>query len=243
VRDHLTERYTPAPRSRTSALLQWGRRSVDGGSIVPVGFLWERTLCATILRSGTPLRHGRAQVRSYKGGRRSVDGGSILPVGFLWERTLCATNLRSGTPQRRGRAQVRSYKGGRRSVDGGSILPVGSSVGAHPVRDNPTERYTPAWLSPTGCAPTDKRQARHQLPCAAKAEAQRGPALSPQRFGRVAQRLEVSLCTLGGCPTTAHLKRSGLSQHDAAGVIRPFSLGYFRREASPVGSFGPAREK
>jgi hypothetical protein len=199
VRDHLTERYTPAPRSRTSALLQWGRRSVDGGSIVPVGFLWERTLCATILRSGTPLRHGRAQVRSYKGGRRSVDGGSILPVG--------------------------------------------SSVGAHPVRDNPTERYTPAWLSPTGCAPTDKRQARHQLPCAAKAEAQRGPALSPQRFGRVAQRLEVSLCTLGGCPTTAHLKRSGLSQHDAAGVIRPFSLGYFRREASPVGSFGPAREK
>ena len=63
-------------------------------------------------------------------------------------------------------------------------------VGAHPVRDKPTERYTPAWLSRTGCAPTDKR-ARQTEQGMAKADAQRGPALSPQRFGRVAQRLEV----------------------------------------------------
>jgi len=66
-------------------------------------------------------------------------------------------------------------------------------VGAHPVRDKPTERYTPAWLSRTGCAPTDKPGARRDTSarCAAKAEAQRCPALSPQGFGRVARRLVV----------------------------------------------------
>ncbi len=117
-------------------------------------------------------------------------------------------------------------------------------VGAHPVRDKPTERYTTAWLSRTGCAPTDKRAWQRKMNGAMpKADAQRGPALSPQRFGRVAQRLEVSPVYPRRLSHRTRLERSGLSQHDAAGVIRPFYLGYFRREASPVGSLGPAREK
>ena len=43
------------------ALLQGWRRYGDGGSILPLGSLWERTLCATNLRSGTPQRGCRAQ--------------------------------------------------------------------------------------------------------------------------------------------------------------------------------------
>jgi hypothetical protein len=116
-------------------------------------------------------------------------------------------------------------------------------VEAHPVRDKPTERYTAAWLSRTGCAPTDKPSARRDTSarCAAKAEAQRGSALSPQRFGRVAQRMKYPLCTLGGCPTTTHLKRSGLSQHDAAGVLGhslwvTFLLGQQEKSDSSGGS-------
>jgi len=69
---------------------------------------------------------------------------------FLWERTLCATNLRSGTPQRDGRAQVRSYRG-----LAGPCGATAFSVGAHPVRDKPTERHTSAWPSRTECAPTE----------------------------------------------------------------------------------------
>jgi hypothetical protein len=92
----------------------------------------------------------------------------------------------------RGRAQGALLQG-RRQACGWRIDVAGwLFVGAHPVRDKPTERYTPAWLSRTGCAPTDKRQARHKVRHLwPKADAQRGPALSPQRFGRVAQRTEV----------------------------------------------------
>jgi len=55
----------------------------------------------------------------------------------------------------------------------------------------------------------------------AKADAKRGPALSPQRFGRVAQRFAVPAAYPRRLPHQTRLERSGLSQHDAAGVIRP----------------------
>jgi len=55
VRNHPAKRYTATPRSRTSALLQGDMQPV------PVGSLWERTLCATNLRSDTPQRGCRAQ--------------------------------------------------------------------------------------------------------------------------------------------------------------------------------------
>jgi hypothetical protein len=37
------------------------RWPVDGGSMLPLRSLWERALCATNLRSGTPRRGCRAQ--------------------------------------------------------------------------------------------------------------------------------------------------------------------------------------
>ena len=85
--------------------------------------------------------------------RAALQGGCLSVVGAH----LCATSLRRGTSHLRGRAQVRSYKGTRWLVDGGSISPLSFFVGAHLVRDKPTERYAPAWLSRTGCAPTDKQ--------------------------------------------------------------------------------------
>ena len=89
------------------------------------------------------------------------------------------------------------------------------------MRDKPTERYTPAWLSRTGCAPTDKptRQADGAM---SKADAQRGPALSPQRHGALRSAWNYPLCSGGGCQATTCLERSGLSQHDAAGVSGHF---------------------
>jgi hypothetical protein len=108
------------------------------------------------LSSTRPPRHtGTPRAKSHTKSRTTP--GATGPGRSFVGAHLCATNRRSGTSERRGRAQVRSYKGSRWPVDGGSILPVGSSVGAHPVRDKPTERYTPAWLSRTGCAPTDRR--------------------------------------------------------------------------------------
>jgi len=61
VRDQPTERWIRALRSRTSALLQGERMSGDSGSMLQVSYLWERTLCATNLRSGTSQRGCRAQ--------------------------------------------------------------------------------------------------------------------------------------------------------------------------------------
>jgi len=57
---------------------------------------------------------------------------------------------------------VRSYKGFARC----GVISIMRLlfVGAHLVRDKPTERYTAAWLSRTGCAPTDKPAwQRHML--------------------------------------------------------------------------------
>jgi hypothetical protein len=62
VRDHLSERNSPALRSRTRcAPTGGGRGPADGASTLRVGSLWERTLCATNLRSDTPMRDDRAQ--------------------------------------------------------------------------------------------------------------------------------------------------------------------------------------
>jgi hypothetical protein len=130
VREQPTERNTAALRSRTSALLQ--------------------------------------------GGGRPVDGESMSPVGSLWERTLCATNLRSGTSQRGCRAQ-------------GALPQTSPAPGAARVRH--------AW---------------------AKADAQRGPALSPQRHGALRSAWKYPLCSGGGCQATTCLARSGLSQGNAA---------------------------
>ena len=77
VRDQPTERYTLAPRSRTSALLQGGGRPVDDGSMSPVGSLWERTLCATNLRSGTPSVTVAHRVRSHRQAKRQARHESI----------------------------------------------------------------------------------------------------------------------------------------------------------------------
>ena len=114
-------------------------------------------------------------------------------------------------------------------------------VGAHPVRDKPTERYTAAWLSRTGCAPTDK-PARRVDGAMPKANAQRGFALSP--LGRGALRCSPIACrTIATPPIPSSARRSYLTRRYELLIYRPFSLGYFRREASPVGSLGPAREK
>src|ERR1700761_6612373 len=81
--------------------------------------------------------------------------------------------------------------------------------------------------------PKPKPKPKRQLTCNAK----RALVLSPQRFGRVAQRWPYPLCSGERCPVTTRLDRSGLSPRYAAGLslFRPFSLGYF--------SFGPAKEK
>ena len=121
------------------------------------------------------------KVRSYKGIPRPV------PTRSLWERTLCATNLRSGTPKRGDRAQ-------------GALL-------------------------------QGDMHARGRT----KADAQRGHALSPQRFGRVAQRLEVSPVYPRRLSHDGVPRAFGLIQTRCCGRFRPFSLGYF--------SFGPAKEK
>jgi hypothetical protein len=135
-----------------------------------------------------------------RGRTRGFDWGGdrahrVAPTPAIAVRLFCRSALVRDQPTERYTAALRSrtsalLQGGRRSVDGGSILPVGSSVGADPVRDKPTERYNAAWLSRTGCAPTDK-PARQREGGPSKADAQRGPALSPLRFGRVAQRFEV----------------------------------------------------
>jgi hypothetical protein len=83
------------------------------------------------------------------------------------------------------------------------------------VRDKPTERYTTAWLSRTGCAPTDK-PARQADGAVTKAGAQRGPALSPQRHGALRSAWNYPLCSGGGCQATTCLERSGLSLRNAA---------------------------
>jgi len=62
--------------------------------------------------------------------RSGNDATHLLVVGAH----LCATTYGAATTRRCGRAQVRSYKGSQhraRHVD---------FVGAHPVRDKPTER-------------------------------------------------------------------------------------------------------
>jgi len=115
------------------------------------------------------------------------------------------------------------------------------SVGAHPVRDKPTERYTAAWLSRTGCAPTDKR-ARQVDGARPKADAQRGFALSPLRRGAL-RCSRIACRTIATLPIPSIDRRPYPTRRYELLIYRPFSLGYFRREASPVGSLGPAREK
>ena len=73
MRDQPTERCAYALRSRTSALLQRERGAVDWGLKLPGGYLWERTLCATNLRSGTSQRRGRAQGALLQGGGAGVE--------------------------------------------------------------------------------------------------------------------------------------------------------------------------
>jgi hypothetical protein len=129
-------------------------------------------LCARTPPAGRPVRprsrtrcaptRERAGLWMADQRRRSV---------FLWERTLCATSLRSGTPQRGCRAQ-----------------------GALPQ--------------------TSHKPARQRG--LAKADAQRGSALSPQRHGALRSALNSPLCSGGGCQATTCLKRSGLSQGNAA---------------------------
>ena len=55
------------------------------------------------------------------------------------------------------------------------------------MRDRGAAVYRSVGWSRTGCAPTRGRTRQR----AAKADAKRGPALSPLRFGRVAQRFEL----------------------------------------------------
>jgi hypothetical protein len=104
-----------------------------------------------------------------------------------------------------------------------------STVGAHPVRDKPTERYIPAGRPRPGPAPTDKRPDRG-LWCA-KANAQRGSALSPEhRLTR-----DVAIPWIREIVTIRAPNPSGLVYRSQCELLRPFSLGYF--------SLGPAREK
>ena len=130
---------------------------------------------------------------------------------------MCATSLRSGTSQRCGRAQVRSYRKERRAMDRESMSPVGSlwerTLCATNLRSDTPRRVCRA----QGALPQTSRCGKGKE--GIKADAQRGPALSPQRFGRVAQRFEVSPVYPRRLSHQTRPKRSGLSQHDAAGVI------------------------
>ena len=59
VRDSPTTRYAAALRSRTRCAPTRERQAC--GAMLLGGYLWERTLCATNLRSGAPRRGCRAQ--------------------------------------------------------------------------------------------------------------------------------------------------------------------------------------
>jgi len=85
---------------------------------------------------------------------------------LLWERTCARQAYGAIHPSVTRRAQVRSHRktqtlrraptphpGGEREQR--CALVCRTTVGAHPVRDKPTERYIPAWRSRTGCAPTE----------------------------------------------------------------------------------------
>ena len=101
-----------------------------------------------------------------------------------------------------------------------------SPVGAHPVRDKPTERYILAWRSRTGCAPTDKRARR------------RRPMRSEAGFAR---RLEVPL---GYAPMEIRLdapRAFALGFNATLPPSEAISLGYFSLlRASCPPPFGPA---
>jgi hypothetical protein len=113
--------------------------------------------------------------------------------------------------------KVRSYKG-----EAGLWMAIDVAarhfVGAHPVRDKPTERYTQRGCRAQGALPQTSpppgaARVRHVR---AKADAQRGPALSPQRHGALRSAWNYPLCSGGGCQATTCLKRSGLSLRNAA---------------------------
>jgi len=102
-------------------------------------------LCATNLRSGTPQRYGRAQVRSYRGKRRLMGHGlnivSLLPVGGAL-RTLrpCRSapyarpTYRAIHPSAAVAHKVRSYKGTRTLMGHGLDVARLLQVGVNPVR-------------------------------------------------------------------------------------------------------------
>jgi len=122
VRDKPTERYTPAPRSRTRCAPTRETQACGWRTVVAARLFVGAHLCATNLRRDTPQRRGRAQSALLQGRRKPVDGGPMLPAGSLWERTLCATTLRSGTPQHGCRAQ-------------GALPQPSQARGETPVRD------------------------------------------------------------------------------------------------------------
>ena len=127
------------------------------------------------------------------------------------------------------------------------------------MRDKPTERYIHAWLSRTSALP----QKAHRFPRApaphpgplpagerekwgasrrqATGDAQRASALSPQRFGRVAPRLEAPL---GYPPMEIRWdapRAFMLGFNTMLAALKAISLGYFSllRASCPT-PFGPA---
>jgi len=150
-----------------------------------------RAVSRAAQRPALRTRTGRFFVGAHPVREHQMERNTRRWAGSFVGAHLCATN-RSAAPRRRGRAQVRSYKGFRTLW-----RPFNLAIalcGSAPCTRQTYGAVHPAWLSRTGCAPTDRPSARRDpsARCAAKGEAQRGPALSPQRFGRVAQRFEVS---------------------------------------------------
>ena len=74
-----------------------------------------------------------------------------------------------------------------------------STVGAHPVRDHPTERYIPAWRSRTGCAPTDKREGQRW----GRRRKVRSPRLRRKRTSRAASS-NYGLLLISGNPDSRY---------------------------------------
>jgi hypothetical protein len=234
-------------------VLAWpGPRAAVSGCRVIASLLACRGLPSSCRRPGHFLLLAQEKVTKEKGPPDDAPSGPLAlqvrgRVAGFFDRASCPgeklAGIHAGHPSGFPPPARRVIRGPRRSEAASKAsratqrptLLGRSLVGAHPVRDQPTERYTPALRSRTRCAPTrvshavtpiqsvdrslwertlcatylrsgtPQRGCRAQgaLPqtsatrgtqfamCGAKADAQRGPALSPQRFGRVAHRFEV----------------------------------------------------
>ncbi len=132
---------------------------------------WRAFMPATLRAIPPPARRvirGPRVARAASRAARPAMPGAFLPVGAH----LCATSLRSGRPARCGRAQVRSYKG-HAGLEW-RITTVDWLFGSAPCARQTYAAVPSAWLSRTGCAPTDKAVRRRRR---SDADAQRGSVL------------------------------------------------------------------